>query len=179
MHDADGALAALLTPARLARWAARRAERDDAVLRATWALFVERGGPVALDAVAAALRNRPRAEVRAAAEALDTRDLVVLAGDTIRVAYPFDTGPTAFPVILTGDRRRYACCAIDALGVAPMIGAPARAEARCHRSGAAIAVTVDPESGPETPSRGEPAWRAWRVWVETGAWDGGRLSGGL
>ena len=176
MTRAEETLASLLTPARLARWAARRAERDDRALRAVWRAFVARGGPVSLDTVGAALPGWPAAAVEAAVVALDRQDLLVLEDRAVRVAYPFDTGPTPFPVTVPAGGDRYACCAIDALGIAPMIGAPTRVRARCHRSGAAVDLAVDPARGPESfPAEA----RSWRVWVEAGAWSGPRLSGGL
>jgi hypothetical protein len=37
--------------------------------------------------------------------------------DCIELACPFSGGPTAFALILPGGRERYACCAVDALGI--------------------------------------------------------------
>ena len=42
--------AEILTPERAGEWAARRAQRDDPLLRAIWREFVEAGGPVTLEA---------------------------------------------------------------------------------------------------------------------------------
>lgn len=182
MAGSESAIDVLLTPGRLARWAVRRAERDDAVLRATWRLFVEHGGPVTLEALVAAMPDRPADSVRAAARGLDARDLLVLAGDAIRVAYPFDAGPTPFAVTLAPGRDRYACCAIDALGMAPMVGVPTVLRGRCHRSAVPIVLAVDPEGGPDLGVQDGPAggvWDGWRVWIEAGQWGGDRLSGGL
>jgi Alkylmercury lyase len=38
------------------------------------------------------------------------------------LAYPFSASPTPFLVRLPDGRERHVCCAIDALGIAPMVG---------------------------------------------------------
>jgi Alkylmercury lyase len=165
--------AELVTPERAAEWALRRAQRDDPVLRAIWQEFIAVGGPVPLAAAARRVPELAHDDLRACAAALDTEDLIELDGDHVRLAYPFTAGPNDFEVVLPGGRRRYACCAIDALGVAPMVGLPVTVRSRCHRSGALLVVDVDPAAGPR------PAPPAWLVWVERGRWGGDRLSGFL
>ena len=165
--------AELLTPERVGEWAARRAQRDDPLLRAIWRVFVEGGGPVPLATAARAVPALGDAEARARAASLDAADLIELEGDRVRLAYPFTTGPNDFEVILPGGRQRYACCAIDALGVAPMVGLAVTVRARCHRSGAPLVFDVDPAAGP----RGAPP--GCLAWVERGRWGGDRLSGFL
>jgi hypothetical protein len=76
----------------------------------------------------------------------------------VTLAYPFAAGPNAFGVTLGGGRARYACCAIDALGIAAMLGERIEVRSRCHHSGTPLAFAVDP-AGPE------PAARAVMVWV--------------
>jgi hypothetical protein len=170
MGSAVRTAAEVFTPARAAEWAARRQQRDDPVLRAVWQAFVTSGGPVAPGALGAALPDLDPGALRARLAQLDTADLIGLDGDRVRVAYPFTAGPNDFEVILPGDRTRYACCAIDALGVAPMIGLPVRLRSRCHRSGVPLAFAVDPSAGPRgAPPRG-------LAWVEGGRWGGDRLS---
>jgi hypothetical protein len=168
-----GTAAGILTPERAAEWAARRARRDDPLLRGIWRRFIEAGGPVTLRAASGALPGLAPEIVRARAVALDAADLIGLDGDRVRLAYPFTTGPNEFEVVLPGGRVRYACCAIDALGVAPMIGRAVRLRARCHRSGAPLAFEVDPVAGPRDAPPGSLAW------VERGRWGGDRLSGFL
>lgn len=165
--------AEVLTPERGAEWAARRAKRDDPLLRAIWREFVARGGPVALTAVAAALPGLGADALLARASELDAADLIELDGARVRLAYPFTAGPNDFGVVLPGDRLRYACCAIDALGVAPMLGTPVALRSRCHRSGAPLRVDVDPVTGPRDAPPGSLAW------IERGRWGGDRLSGFL
>ena len=165
--------AEVLTPEREAEWAARRAQRDDPVLRAIWTAFVERGGPVPLASLIAALPDLSAATVRTGVAALDAADLIEQAGDEVRLAYPFTTEPNGFEVVLPGDRSRYACCAIDALGVAPMLGAVVTVRARCHGSRVPLAFDVDPIAGPRRAPPGI------LTWVERGRWGGDRLSGFL
>jgi hypothetical protein len=165
--------AEILTPDRAAEWAARRARRDDPLLRAIWRGFVELGGPVALEEVAAALPDVGATGIRAAAAALDAADLIGLDGDRVRLAYPFTAQPTEFEVVLPGGRSRHACCAIDALGVAPMLSMPVMVRSRCHRSGAPLHLEVHPVDGPRRAPPGTLAW------VEQGRWGGDRLSGFL
>ena len=165
--------AELVTPERAEEWALRRAQRDDPVLRSIWQEFIAVGGPVPLAAAAHRVPDLDRDDLRACAAALDALDLIELDGDQVRLAYPFTAGPNDFEVVLPGDLGRYACCAIDALGVAPMVGLPVTVRSRCHQSGAPLLVDVDPVAGPR------PAPPAWLVWVERGRWGGDRLSGFL
>jgi alkylmercury lyase-like protein len=165
--------AEILTPERASEWAARRAQRDDPLLRAIWREFVEAGGPVTLQAASRVLPGRAPEILRARAAALDAADLIALDGDHVKLAYPFTAEPNAFEVVLPGGRARYACCAIDALGVAPMIGVPVTLRSRCHQSGTPLVFDVDPVTGPGHASPGSLAW------VERGQWGGDRLSGFL
>ena len=166
--------AELLTAERSGEWAARRAQRDDdPVLRAIWREFVERGGPVALEAVAARVPGLAPDVARDRAAALDAADLIGLAGDRVQLAYPFTARPTAYQVILGGGHARYTCCAIDALGVAPMLGMPVTVRSRCHRSAAPLVFDVDPAAGPRDATPGI------LTWIERGQPGGDRRSGFL
>jgi hypothetical protein len=140
--------AELLTAERSGEWAVRRAQRDDPLLRAIWREFVERGGPVALEAVAVGVPGLTPDAARDRAAALDAADLIGLTGDRVGLAYPFTARPNAYQVILGGGRACYACCAIDALGVAPMLGMPVTVRSRCHWSDAPLVFDVDPVEGP-------------------------------
>jgi mercuric reductase len=82
---------------------------------------------------------------------LDAEDLLQLRGPRIEIAYPFSAAPTAFVADL-GDGRgeRFACCAIDALGLAPMLGRPVSIRSQCHHCAAPLALSVSPTGpGPE------------------------------
>ena len=165
--------AEILTPERAEEWAARRAQRDDPLLRAIWREFVEAGGPVTLEAASRAVPGLAPEALRARAAALDAADLIGLDGDRVTLAYPFTAEPNDFEVVLPGGRPRYACCAIDALGVAPMVGIPVTLRSRCHRSGTPMAFDVDPVAGPRRAPPGS------LTWVERSRWGGDRLSGFL
>jgi hypothetical protein len=165
--------AAELLTERSGEWAARRAQRDDPLLRAIWREFVERGGPVALEGVAARVPGLAPDVARDRAAALDAADLIGLAGDRVRLAYPFTASPTPYQVILRGGRVCHACCAIDALGVAPMLGTPVTVRSRCHRSAAPLVFDVDPAAGPRDATPGI------LTWIERGQPDGDRRSGFL
>jgi hypothetical protein len=76
----------------------------------------------------------------------------------VELAYPFSAAPTAFVVEL-GDGRgeRFSCCAIDALGLAPMLGRPIRIRSECHHCAAPLALSVSP-SGPGPEAAGMMVW---------------------
>ena len=111
--------------------------------------------------------------VRDRAAALDEADLIGLTGDRVGLAYPFTASPSAYQVTLPGGRARYACCAIDALGVAPMLGTPVTVRSRCHRSAAPLVFDVDPVGGPRDSPPGV------LTWIERGQSGGDRRSGFL
>jgi hypothetical protein len=153
--------------------AARRTQRDDVLLREIWRRFVDSGGPVALESLRVALPDLGAAAVRARAAALDEADLIGLDGEEIRLAYPFTAEPNVFEVVLGRKGVRYACCAIDALGIAPMLDAAVTVRSRCHWTGEPLVFEVDPAAGPRSALPGMV------VWVERGRAGGDRRSGFL
>jgi hypothetical protein len=64
----------------------------------------------------------------------------------IAVAYPFSGRPTAHRVRFRTGHEVDAMCAIDALGIAPMLGQPIDVESRDPVSGEQIRATVTPEA---------------------------------
>jgi hypothetical protein len=130
-----------------ARWTARRRSLHAEVLRCVLRAFVERGGPISVNTVAAAFPDWPAATVHGHLAALDENDLIVLAGDTVQFAYPFSASPSAFAVTLANGQERFACCATDALGMAAMLGARVHIQSRCHHCGDRLELDVDP-TGP-------------------------------
>jgi hypothetical protein len=152
---------------------ARRAQRDDPVLRVVWREFVERGGPVTLEAVTAGIPHFTPARVWERLVALDAVDLIGLENDRVQLAYPFTAVPNAYEVILPDRRSVCACCAIDALGVAPMLGRPVTVRSRCHQSRAPLVFDVDPVEGPRAAPPGIVTW------IERGQSGGDRRSGFL
>jgi hypothetical protein len=65
------------------------------------------------------------------------------AGGRLSAVYPFALAPTGVDVTV-GDQRLPVMCAIDALGVAPLLGRRVVAHARCAQCQRAIDIHVDP-----------------------------------
>jgi hypothetical protein len=126
-------------------FAARRAARERPEFRRILQLFVERGGPVPIDESSQAL------------VALDDEDLIRIRDGKVDVAYPFTASPTPFVVRLPDGQDRFACCAVDALGIAPMIGQPVEIRSRCHHCGAPLDLTSTPE-GPRPEGSDVMLW---------------------
>ncbi|HEX6210876.1 MAG TPA: organomercurial lyase [Methylomirabilota bacterium] len=78
---------------------------------------------------------------------LDERDLIYLSGDRVVLAYPWSGTPTPFVTVLAGGCERWACCAIDALGVPAMLGKPVTVRTACHHCAERFELTVTP-AGP-------------------------------
>lgn len=87
-------------------------------------------------------------EFEQAFESFTRLDLVHSGEDEIAVAYPFSGRPTPHRVWID-DRRQsvFAMCAIDALGVAPMLNLPVEILSRDPVSGGEVWVRVDPGEG--------------------------------
>jgi len=68
----------------------------------------------------------------------------------VDIAYPFSAVPTPFVVRLPDGKERFTCCAIDALGVAPMLGQRVDIRTRCHDCDTPLDFSADPDApGPE------------------------------
>lgn len=132
-----------------ARWAARRAAREDKLLQRILRMFVERGAPIGVAEIRGAV---PDALAR-----LDEEDLILLRDGRVELAYPFSGLPTPFLVILPDGRERYACCAIDALGIAPMLGLPVRIQASCHHCRGPLEFFAGAD-GPDRDAEGIMVW---------------------
>jgi hypothetical protein len=133
------------------RQADRRAARESRLMRTIFRAFVERTDPVVVEEIAAAVRDRPADSVLEQLARLNEEDLIRMRDGRVDLAYPFSASPTSFVVDLGGRRgERYACCAIDALGLAPMLGQSVRIRSRCHHCAAPLELSVDPSGpGPE------------------------------
>jgi hypothetical protein len=141
------------------RQADRRAARESRLMRTVFKAFVERTGPVREEEIAAAFRDRHAESVLEQLARLNEEDLIRIRDGRVDLAYPFSASPTSFVVDLGGRRgERYACCAIDALGLASMLGQSVRIRSRCHHCAAPLELSVDP-LGPE------PAAAEVMVWV--------------
>jgi hypothetical protein len=135
--------AQLLDAAFLAKWADRATLGPDArtALREILERLLADGAPVELTS----LRH-----AGGVAE-LDERDLVHVSEGRVVLAYPWSGTPTRFVAVLADGRQRWACCAIDALGVAPMLGQPVTVRARCHHCEEPVELALTP-SGPVAES---------------------------
>ncbi len=153
------------------RGAARRAARETALLQRVLRTFVDRAGPVRVDEIVVAFPAQAPASVREALARLDEEDLVRLDGGRVDLAYPFSTVPTAFVVDLDEARgQRFVCCAIDALGIAPMLGQRVHVWSCCHHCAAPMELSVDP-SGPGPDAEGVMVWVGKRAEDEQRACD--------
>jgi Alkylmercury lyase len=133
--------------------------------------FVDRAGSVQVDEIVAAIPDQAPERVLEALTTLDEDDLLRIGAGRVDVAYPFSASPTPFVVDLgRGRGERYACCAIDALGLAPMLGQSVRIRSRCHHCAMPLALSVDP-SGPGPDAAEIMAWVDKRVDDERRACD--------
>ena len=132
------------------RWKARRAARETAIARRVLQLFVDRGGPIPIEKIIAGFPDVPPESTRESLIRLDDGDLIRIQAGTVDMAYPFSALPTPWVVRLAGGRERFACCAVDALGIAPMIGQRVTIRSRCHHCAEPLALWSTPDgAGPE------------------------------
>src|SRR5882672_7593096 len=149
--------AELVDPELEARWTTRRAARETEILQAILRAFVERPDPIVVEEFIRAFPERTRDDTRAALRKLDEDDLIQIRDGRVDLAYPFSTIPTSFVVHLSGRGDRYVLCAIDALGVAPMLGESVRIRSRCHHCGESLEFSADP-FGPGPGAEGVMMW---------------------
>jgi Alkylmercury lyase len=147
----------LVDPELEARWARRRTAHETDVLQRILRAFVERPGPVVVEEIVKAFPDRPVDGIREALTRLDEEDLIQVREGLVDMAYPFSALPTHFVVQLADRGDRYTCCAIDALGVAPMLGQPVHIRSRCHHCDEPLEMSVDP-SGPAPEAYGAMVW---------------------
>jgi hypothetical protein len=105
-------------------------------------------------------------DLAAALARFEELDLVRADPETghIVVAYPFSGRPTAHRLALPGGRQAYAMCAVDALGVAAMLGSRVRVRSRDPISSEEIVVDVSPD--------GEAQWSPRQAVVFVGGSNG-------
>ncbi|WP_157631907.1 organomercurial lyase [Catelliglobosispora koreensis] len=90
------------------------------------------------------------AELDGLLDELHDKDVIRLDADgAIRAAYPFSGVPTAHVVAVDGGRAVYAMCAIDALGIARMLGRDVTITSRDPYTGANVTVSIQD---------GQPQW---------------------
>jgi hypothetical protein len=137
--------AAAISPERRGR---RRVRALTDAERGLYRWFLRRfaaGGSPAPDELADAA-SEFELEVEPALDRLQSADLVHHdpATGAILVAYPFSGRQTAHRVRIEG-REVYAMCALDALGIAPMLGEPITIASRDPLTGKNIEVALEPD----------------------------------
>jgi len=128
----------------LERQAARRAARQQPLVRLILQTFLQHGGPIPVEGIVAGSPDGHAEAVHEALIALDDEDLIRVRAGQIDIAYPFSGAPTPFRLRLSGARERYACCATDALGIAPMVGEPVEITSSCHHCGEPLKIAATP-----------------------------------
>ena len=128
----------------LERQAARRAARQQPLVRLILQTFLQQGGPIPVEGIVAGSPDGHAEAVHEALIALDDEDLIRVRAGQIDIAYPFSGAPTPFRLRLSGARERYACCATDALGIAPMVGEPVEITSSCHHCGEPLKIAATP-----------------------------------
>jgi len=139
------------------RGRARRAARETPTATRILQMFLDRGGPFPVGEIVARLQHDSAKSVHDALAELDDEDLIRISDGHVDLAYPFSASPTPFLVRLPDGRERHICCAIDALGVAPMVGQAVEIRARCHHSGTPLQFAATPE-GPGREAAGIMVW---------------------
>jgi Alkylmercury lyase len=140
------------------RGVTRRAARETELLRGVFRSFVNSTDPVLVEEIAASFAGQAPEKVFAALARLDEDDLIRIRGGRIDLAYPFSASPTPVVVALgRGRGDRYVCCAIDALGLAPMLGEPMRVRSRCLHCAMLLELSVTP-SAPGPDAEGLMVW---------------------
>ena len=134
----------------LQRQAARRTARQKPLVRLILRTFLQRGGPIPVDDIIGASRDTHAEDTHDALVTLDDEDIIRVRSGQIDIAYPFSAVPTPFRVRFSGGRELYACCATDALGMAPMAGEPVEINSSCHHCGAPLKLAATPHGlGPD------------------------------
>ena len=131
----------------------RRVGRETPASRRILRMFLDLGGPIPVDEIVAAFQDGSGKTIQQALVALDKNDLIRIRDGYIDVAYPFSASPTPFVVRLPDGKERYACCAMDALGIAPMVGQRVEIRSRCHHCTMRLEFSASPAGpGPEAES---------------------------
>ena len=154
----------------LERQAARRVARQQPLARLILRTFLQQGGPIPVRDIIAASPGARADMLHDALVALDNEDLIRIRAGQIDLAYPFSASPTPFVVRLADGKERYACCATDALGIAPMIGQAVKVRSRCHHCDASLTFPVT-QQGPGPDADGIMLWFGKRVEEQCKAFD--------
>lgn len=128
----------------LQRQVARRTARQRPLVRLILQTFLQRGGPIPVEDIIAASRDTQVEATHDVLAALDDEDIIRVRAGHIDISYPFSAVATPFLVRFSGGRERHACCATDALGMAPMVGEPVEIISSCHHCGAPLKFAATP-----------------------------------
>ena len=135
---------------------------DLEIRRATYRLFVERGGAPSAADVAADV-GVPEADVRASwARLHEAHALVLDANGEVRMANPFSAVPTDFLVEAAG-RTWFANCGWDAFGIGAALHVDSAFDTHCPDCGELLHVRV-------RDGRPEPSDLVWHVLVPAAQW---------
>jgi alkylmercury lyase len=117
--------------------------QEETVRKAILLAFADEGHAPSVQDLARTLRL-PLASVLTACHTLAAADLVVWQDEEAHIvsAYPFSGSQTAHEVLLAGHTRRYAMCAIDALGMPYMLGQTARIRSTCFFCHTPVTVNI-------------------------------------
>jgi hypothetical protein len=117
--------------------------QEDAVRKAILKTFADEGHAPSMQGLTRTL-GLPLASVLAACRTLAAADLIIWQDDKAHIvsAYPFSGSQTAHEVLLAGHTRRYAMCAIDALGMPCMLGQEARIRSACFFCHTPVTVVI-------------------------------------
>lgn len=127
------------------RQAVRRAARETELMRAVFRAFIERPDPIRVEAITASFPDRSPRTVLDELTRLNEEDLIRIRDGRVDLAYPFSASPTAFRVDVGPERgERYACCAVDALGLAPMLSQFVEVGSQCHHCAMPLQLSVHP-----------------------------------
>lgn len=141
----------------LERQVARRAAREQPLARLILRTFLQRGGPIPIEEIVAALPQTFPQATHDALVSLEDDDLIRVRAGQIDIAYPFSAAPTPFLVKFSRGRDRYACCATDALGMAAMVGETVEITSQCHHCGGPLNFSATPQ-GPGPEAEGVMVW---------------------
>jgi len=119
--------------------------------------FLERGGPIPIEDIVSASSEGAPETIHDALVSLDDDDLIRVRSAQIDIAYPFSAAPTPFRVRLLDGREQYACCATDALGMAPMVGQAVKIMSQCDHCAVSMGFSVTPD-GPRADADGVMVW---------------------
>src|SRR5260370_22884986 len=128
----------------LERQAARRAAREQPLVRLILRTFLQRGGPIPIKDIVASSPDGRAEAVHDALTALDDEDVIRVRAGQVDIAYPFSAAPTTFRLRLSAGRERHACCATDALSIAAMIGEPVDITSPCHHCAESLKFAATP-----------------------------------